>query len=412
MTPKKRVGPYAHQKNSKAVELANAVNAAMGKGTVIMGNDPYLHVTYLPTEIIPIDELLHGGLPFGRFVEIWGDFSSLKSYIGYKAIASAQKRGLLAALIDTEHSFDPNWAKDIGIDLDELIYKQPETGEKAIDLAEVLIRGGVDIIVFDSVAAALPKSEQQIMLGGDKNVQPARLAQLMSLAMRKLTAANKKTTVLWINQTRVNVGVMFGSNETVPGGKALGFYSSYRISMRKSGKVMEDVSVYVMDKGKPTRKTVKQTVAQTIRATVEKSKLNAPYRDVMFNFDFRNGEIDEWLYLCYKCLDLGLIAYERGMWFEMKGKIPKKYRGRESFQRIYTETVLREMLSPTAQEFLGAAPPDKSKGGLVKPKSSKPKVIKRTPTQVQAESSSTVATTKISSKSKMRTRVIRYKKST
>ena len=666
--------------STRAVELAASVNAAMGKDSVIMGNDPYLTVTYLPTEIEPMDDLLQGGLPFGRFVEIFGDYSTLKSYVGYKAIASAQKKGMLAALIDTEHSFDPKWAEDIGVNTKELIYRQPENGEKAIDLAEVLIRGGVDIIVFDSVAAALPKSEQQLMLGGDKNVQPARLAQLMSLAMRKLTAANKKTTVLWINQTRVNVGVMFGTNETVPGGKALPFYAclspdtkvltanykwvplwsvqkgdelvgfdefpekgahgrkfrratvtgmdrikklsyeittdkgtstiasaehqwlvlggppskrrgewklthhllpgdeilwfgepwqtpsdilnpledvydaaylsgifdgegtvnlnmrtrsennrgfaismcqlpglvlektkaclsnlgfeyrenldkgngtikvtilgtlhermrflgqidpvrltskvasgwegasplmrgrwkenetakvvsvkhvgmqevyaigtntetlmadgmfshnSYRIALRKAGKVTEEVSVYVLDKGKPTKKNVKQTVAQSIRATVEKSKLNAPYRDVMFNFDFRNGCVDEWLYLCYKALDLGLISYERGMWWVLDGKIPKKYRGRIAFEEKVGMTEIREMLNPKVSKSLGVSPPVKSKAVSVKRKSSKVVVPKRTRTVVRAVSSSTAATRKTSSKSKTRIRVIRSTK--
>jgi len=400
------------------MDLANMVNAAMGKNSVIMANDPYLTVTYLPTEIAPIDELLHGGLPFGRFVEIFGDYSTLKSYIGYKAIASAQKKGMLAALIDTEHSFDPKWAEEIGVDTKELIYRQPENGEKAIDLAEVLIRGGVDIIVFDSVAAALPKSEQQLMLGGDKNVQPARLAQLMSLAMRKLTAANKKTTVLWINQTRVNVGVMFGTNETVPGGKALPFYASYRIAVRKAGKVTEDVSVYVLDKGKPTKKTVKQTVAQSIRATVEKSKLNAPYRDVMFNFDFRNGAVDEWLYLCYKALDLGLVNYERGYWWVSGGRTAKKYRGRTAFELVATQEVLTEMLTPKElmnvaekiSKSRGASLLVKSKAVSVKKPSSKVVVRKRTRTQVRVASNSTVATKRTLSKSKTPRRVIRSTK--
>ena len=674
--------------STKAKELAAAVNAALGKNAVIMGSDPYLEVTFLPTEVDPIDDLFFGGLPFGRFVEIFGDYSTLKSYVGYKAIASAQKRGLLAALIDTEHAFDPKWAEDIGVNLKELIYKQPETGEKGIDLAEVLIRGGVDIIVFDSVAAALPKSEQVIMLGGDKNIQPARLAQLMSLAMRKLTAANKKTTVLWINQTRVNVGVMFGTNETVPGGKALPFYAclspetlvlradykwvpvstlhngdeivgfdeepeegahgrkfrratvtgndrtikrsyeiitsqgtktiassehkwlviggydskpkgvwkethelepgdkimwfgepwenlsqsydaaylsglydgegsindnmrtrtgtnrgfnitmtqlpglvldkakmsldnlgfkcrdnvdansgchvltllgnlyermrflgqvdpvrlttrtksswegaslfmrgrwqahentaeiisvkyvgkrevcaigtttetliadgmfshnSYRLALRKAGRVTEDVTVFVMEKGKPTKKKIKQTVAQSIRATVEKSKLSAPYRDVMFNFDFRTGNVDVWLYLCYKCLDLGLISYERNMWWENGQKIPKKYRGRTLFQVAYPEEKLRCMLSPKptllkskplvknqpSLKSLGANPPAKSKAELVKGRSSKRVVVVSTPTAVRAASNGTGAMRKTLSKSKMPRRVIRLKK--
>lgn len=383
---------------SRALELANEVNAALGKGAVMMGNDPYFQVTYLPTEIEPIDDLLQGGLPFGRFVEIFGDYSTLKSYVGLKAIASAQKRGMLAALIDTEHAFDPQWAKECGVNVDELVLKHPENGEQAIDTAEILLRGGVDIIVFDSVAATLPRAEQELKLSGDKHNQPARLASLMSLAMRKLTAANKKTTMLWINQTRINVGVMFGTNESVPGGKALPFYASYRIAVRKAGKVTEEVEVTVTnDKGTGvTKKKVKMTVAQSIRATVEKSKLNAPHRDVIFNFDFRRAQVDEWLYLCYKAMDLGLIGYERGLWWVVAKK-PKKYRGKEEFQKAVTEQMIREMLNPDPP-FRGTSQPDKSKDASQNGKSSKRVVRKSTRTAGQAGSKKTVVIKKRSTK--------------
>src|SRR5690242_8501377 len=125
----------------------NHINSVMGKGTVQMGSDPYYKVEYLATGVAPIDDLLHGGIPYGRFVELFGNYSTLKSYVGMRAIASCQASGGLAALIDTEHSFDPKWAKECGVDVDNLVLKQPETGEEAIDIAEILIRGGVNLIV-------------------------------------------------------------------------------------------------------------------------------------------------------------------------------------------------------------------------------------------------------------------------
>ena len=165
----------------------------------------------------------------------------------------------------------------------------------------------------------------------------------MSLAMRKLTAANKKTAMLWINQTRVNVGVMFGSNEAVPGGKSLPFYASYRIAFRKAGRVTEDIEVTVSDNGKPKKKKIKLTVAQTIRATKEKSKLNAPHREVMFDFDFRAGKVNEWQYLAYKCLDEGLLTVDKGRWWQTSDP-SKKYRGIEALKAEWTEEDLTSLL--------------------------------------------------------------------
>lgn len=375
-----------------AKKLAAEVNSQMGKGTVLMGSDPYWSVEYLETGIAPIDDLLQGGIPYGRFVEIFGNYSTLKSYVGYRAIASCQAKGELAALIDTEHAFDPKWARECGVDLDNLVLKQPETGEEAVDIAEVLIRGGCNLIVFDSVAAALPKSEQSVMLSGDKNIQPARQAQLMSLAMRKLTAANRKTAMIWINQTRVNVGVMFGNPETVPGGKALPYYASYRIALRKAGAVTETVEATIIKDGKPTKVNVKQTVAQSIKATVEKSKLNAPFREIMFNFDFRRGTIDEWFYLVTKAMDENLIEYNRGVWCLVK--TGDKFRGREAFEKEMPVTKLRSLLGKQG----GASPADPWKGGSQSAASSKAKGRGSTRTVARAKSKTTVRIKKRSTK--------------
>lgn len=379
--------------SKKADELMKQINATFGANTVQKASDPYYKVTYLPTGIAPIDDLLQGGIPYGRFVEFFGDYSTLKSYVGYKAIAQCQKKGELAALIDTEHSFDPEWATQCGVDVEALIIRRPETGEEAMDVAEILIRGKVDLIVFDSVAAALPKAEQEKSLSKDK-VQPARLAQLMSLAMRKLTAANSKTAMIWINQTRINVGVMFGSNEAVPGGKSLPFYASYRIALRKSGQVMEEVEKYQMKDGKPTKVKVKRKVGQLITATVEKSKLSAPHEALQFTFDFRTAEVDDWQYLANKALTMGILALDRGMWWETGTKNPTKYRGetaRENLPVEYLATLI-------ALASNGETEPAKKKVASARSASSKRVVRRSTPTPAPVASKKTVATRKRSTK--------------
>ncbi len=383
--------------SKKAAELMKEINAAFGKDTMQVASDPHYVVTYLPTGIAPIDDLLQGGLPFGRFVEIFGDYSTLKSYIGYKAIAQCQSQGMIAALIDTEHSFDPEWATQCGVNVKELLIKRPENGEAAMDAAEILIRGKVDLIVFDSVAAALPKAEQEKSLAKDK-VQPARLAQLMSLAMRKLTAVNSKTAVLWINQTRINVGVMFGSNEAVPGGKSLPFYASYRIAVRKSGQLTEEVQRTVIKDGKPTKTTVKRKTGQLITATLEKSKLSKPHEAIQFTFDFSTASVDEWSYIANKCLDAGVLTIDKGSWFECNN--PKvKYRGRTAREALTTE-YLKAILKDS--ESSGKTAPASKRVVSRSAASSKPVVQKSTQTQVRGASKKTVRIVRPSTKSKTR----------
>ena len=405
-----------------AKQLLDEVNAVFGKGAVTMGSDKRHVVEFTPTGVPPIDYLLNGGLPLGRFVEIYGDFSSLKSYIGLRAIAVGQRRGLLCALIDTEHAYDPAWAEALGVDTEELIYKQPTNGEEAIDLAEVLIRGGVDVIVFDSVAAAVPQSEQEKRLAGN-TVQPARLAALMSLAMRKLTAANSKTAVLWINQTRLNVGVTFGNPETVPGGKALPYYASYRVGLKKSGRAFETVPIFETKDGKPTlNKSGKRAIGQTIRATLDKSKLSAPFRDITFTFSFKEGQVDSWAFLANLALDAELIHYERGYWWDETGKKEREstFRGSHG-QRWLVEALLPKVpqLAPVI-EYLkreepvwveeeelvdldspGGTAPAKKTASTQRKSGSGTKVRAATPTAGRAKSNGTGRTRTTSTKSKM-----------
>ena len=310
---------------TNAQELAKEINKALGAGTVKLGNDPSLQVRRLPTGIMPIDVLLDGGIPSGRFTELFGAYSTLKSYIALSCIAQTQANGGVCALIDTEHAYDIEWAKSIGVDTDELIYQTPETGEEAVDVTEVLIRNDVDLIVWDSVAATLPQAESTKRMAKE-SVQPARLAALMSLAMRKLTSANKQTAVLFINQTRLSVGVVFGDPEVVPGGRALPFYASYRVALRKAGKEKEQEEVFIG--GKTTK--VNKVTGHKIRATLEKSKLSAPSRDVLFMFDLESGTVDEVGYLLSLGLEKGLIKHEGRSWW-LHSESDQKIVGAEKF---------------------------------------------------------------------------------
>lgn len=331
--------------------------------------------------------------------------SSLKSYIGYKAIASAQKRGMLAALIDTEHAFNPDWAEQIGVNTEDLIYKQPENGEEAIDLAEVLMRGGVDLIVFDSVHAAIPQAEQNKQLHTE-NVQPARLAALMSIAMRKLTAANKfNTAVLWINQTRLNVGITYGNPETVPGGRALPYYASYRIGLKKAGRMFQNISVVSQKAdGKREKKSVKLAIGQQIRATVEKSKLSSPFRDIEFTFSFNRGEIDNWNFLANLALDADVIGQGAGYWWEIGSKNKQReaqFRGQHDEAWLVENLMGKVPHLEAVAHYLGVKEHVKQTGSTQKRKSSKVTELKSTRVQGPEKSRMMDLIKKESTKSRM-----------
>lgn len=340
---------------SRATDLMDEINATLKEPLLKMGSDPSFKVTYQPTGILPIDMLLQGGVPLGRFITLTGDYSTLKSYIGLKAIAATQQAGGVAALIDTEHSFDPEWAEALGVNTTDLILQHPATGELAIDVAETLVIGKVDLIVFDSVAATLPQAERGKRLH-DENVQPARIAQLMSLAMRKLTAPNQKTAIIWINQMRMNIGVTFGNPEVATGGKALPYYSSYILSIRKVGKITRDVQTWDGEKMVNT----KEQVGQKFKATVEKSKLSKPFRDVYFTWDYTTAEIDESSFLISLGMEAGLITQKGAAW-TFDGQ---SFRGREKFHDQVRDDPelnarIREAVLPST--FRGNQEADKSK---------------------------------------------------
>lgn len=307
-----------------AAELAKQVNALFGAGAVKLGNDAYYKTAFLPTGVFPVDHLLGGGIPRGRFTEFYGNFSTLKSLVALNCIAKTQAAGGTCVLIDTEHSFDPEWAESVGVNVDELILQQPEVGEEAIDITEAFIRAGVDLVVWDSVAATLPKAEQEKR--ATEPVQPARLAALMSSGLRKLNTANKNhTAILCINQVREKVGIVFGSNESVPGGRALPFYASHRICMRKIGVEKRKIKVHNGEKYEDTT----EFIGQRIRATLEKSKLTAPHREASFLYDFAMAAVDEVMYIVGQGLEAGLIESTGQSW-EIAGS-GNSIRGRENF---------------------------------------------------------------------------------
>jgi recombination protein RecA len=292
-----------------AQQLRDAVNATLGKDTVRMGSHEDLKVTYTPTGVLPIDILMQGGMPKGRFVQMHGDFSTLKSWIGLNICREYQARGQVAAVIDNEHSFDPDWAASVGVNVDDLIVKRPETGEEGMDIMDVLIRGGVGFVLFDSVAAALPQAETAKRLHGE-SMQPGRLAQLMSAAMRRLTTANTDTSVLWINQTRQNIGMTFGPQEALPGGKALPFYASYILSLRKVGKITRDVKFFDGEKWTGG----KEQIGQRFRAEVLKSKLSKPFRDIYFTWSLDDAGIDLPNFLLSQGVENGFIEQRGNTW--------------------------------------------------------------------------------------------------
>lgn len=236
----------------KALDLALAqIDKQFGKGSVMrLGERPVIQTAVIPTGSIALDVALGvGGLPRGRVVEVYGPESSGKTTVALHAVANAQRAGGIAAFIDAEHALDPDYAKALGVDTDALLVSQPDTGEQALEITDMLIRSGaMDIIVIDSVAALVPRAEIEGEMG-DSHV--GLQARLMSQALRKITGvlSNTNTTAIFINQLREKIGVMFGSPETTTGGRALKFYASVRLDVRRIESLKDGTDVVVTGPG-------------------------------------------------------------------------------------------------------------------------------------------------------------------
>lgn len=314
--------------NTTAKQLKDLVNATLKDDVLGFASDEQYSAEFISTGVLPIDVLWQGGVPRGRFIELYGDYSTLKSYVGLMSIASFQRQGKVCAIIDTEHSFDSDWARSCGVDVDELIIQRPETGELAMDTAETLIRGGCDLIVFDSVAAMTPQAEQSKRLHGE-SIQPARIAMLMSAALRRLTTANKTCSMIFINQMRVNIGITFGSNEALPGGKALPYYSSYRTHFRKVGKITRPRKAFDGEAWVNT----KDIIGQKFKVELTKSKLSKPFVEQHFTWSLEKGALDLIGYLIAQGIETGLVSQKGNTW--SYGSV--KAVGRENFRNKLEE---------------------------------------------------------------------------
>tara|TARA_X000001036_G_C20673292_1_gene803235 strand:+ start:524 stop:1525 length:1002 start_codon:yes stop_codon:yes gene_type:complete len=325
------------QQKDKTLDLAiTQIEKQFGQGSIMrMGEDTIKKIDGISTGSISLDSALGiGGIPKGRITEIYGPESSGKTTLTLHIVAEAQKLGGYAAFIDAEHAMDPEYAKKLGVDIDNLLISQPDTGEQALDITETLVRSGaLDVIVIDSVAALVPKAELDGEMG-DTHV--GLQARLMSQALRKLTGtvSKSRTAVIFINQIRHKIGVMFGSPETTTGGNALKFYSSVRLDIRRIGQIKE----------------ADQVVGNRTRVKVVKNKVAPPFKNTEFDIMYGEG-----ISFCGDLIDLAVqadIVSKMGAWYSYnKEKIGQ---GRENAKRYLQENEkIKDEIEQGVKLFLG-----------------------------------------------------------
>ncbi len=308
--------------NSKDKALDSAlgqIERQFGKGAIMkLGSRPIVDVPVIPSGSIALDCALGvGGLPRGRIIEIFGPESSGKTTLALHAVANAQRQGGIAAFIDAEHALDVSYAKKLGVDTDELLVSQPDTGEQALEIADMLLRSGaIDIMVIDSVAALVPRAEIEGEMGDSHMGLQARL---MSQALRKLTGTIGKTMtcIIFINQIRMKIGVMFGNPETTTGGNALKFYSSVRLDIRRIGAI----------------KSGQEIVGNRTRVKVVKNKMAPPFKEAEFDITYGEG-----ISRTGDLLDMGVetgIIDKSGSWYSYNGE--RIGQGRENVKKFLAE---------------------------------------------------------------------------
>jgi recombination protein RecA len=300
---------------SQALQLAvDQIEKQFGKGSIMrLGENHTVDIETIPTGSLSLDLALGGGIPKGRIIEIYGPESSGKTTVCLHAVAEIQKSGGTAAYVDAEHALDPAYAKKIGVDTNNLLLSQPDSGEQALEVVETLVRSNaVDVIVVDSVAALVPQAEIEGDMG---DAHMGLQARLMSQALRKLTGVISRTkcTVIFVNQLRMKIGVMFGNPETTTGGQALKFYSSVRMDIRRISQIKQGDSV----------------IGNHVRVKVVKNKVAAPFREAEFDIMYNQGISREG-----DVIDLAAaheIVQKSGAWYEYKGE--KIAQGREAAKK-------------------------------------------------------------------------------
>lgn len=300
----------------KAIDVAVAqIEKQFGSGSIMkLGEGHKIDVETFPTGALSLDLALGGGIPKGRIVEIYGPESSGKTTLALHAVAEVQKKGGMAAFVDAEHALDPEYAARIGVNLDDLLISQPDTGEQALEITETLVRSNaVDLVIVDSVAALVPRAEIEGEMGDSHMGLQARL---MSQALRKLTGSisKSKTTVIFINQLRMKIGVMFGNPETTAGGQALKYYASVRLDIRRSEQIKDADAV----------------IGNHVKVKVVKNKVAAPFKVAEFDIMYNEG-----ISTAGDILDLAVkyeLVKKSGAWYEYKEE--KMGQGREAAKQF------------------------------------------------------------------------------
>jgi len=330
---KPEIAAVAPSGKSQALQLAvDQIEKQFGKGSIMrLGENHTVDIETIPTGSLSLDLALGGGVPKGRIIEIYGPESSGKTTLCQHIVAEVQKAGGTAAFVDAEHALDPAYAKKIGVDTNNLLLSQPDSGEQALEVVETLVRSNaVDVIVVDSVAALVPQAEIEGDMG---DAHMGLQARLMSQALRKLTGVINKTkcTVIFVNQLRMKIGVMFGNPETTTGGNALKFYASVRMDIRRISQIKQGDNV----------------IGNHVRVKVVKNKVAPPFREAEFDIMYNQGISREG-----DVIDLAVaheIVQKAGAWYEYKGE--KIAQGREAAKKYLADNpkVLEEVAKATKE---------------------------------------------------------------